>query len=682
METVKYRLLNSLSMRKKLHYIKIFLSCLCLTINIIPVSAQQFKWATMWGSESGQGGGIGVLGADDIGNSITTDADGNIYTTGSFAFPTDFDPGPGIFLLTPSGYCDAFVSKLDAAGNFLWARRMGGTYFGNIDDKDVGKSIATDATGNIYVTGWFSETADFGPFNIASNGHSDVFICKLDQNGTFLWVKNIGGWDDDRTIAMTLDYSGNIYTTGMFADTVDFDPGPGIFYLIQQAVNAYPYQLGKDMFISKLSTNGDFLWAKNIGGAYVTNSVDIDCDSKGNIYTTGTFASYYLGGITDFDPGPGIYNITASNYGDIFISKLDSLGNFVWAKALQDQSSIDNRSSSMVIDADDNIYITGRFIDTLDFDPGPGVFNLVTPAYEEQGFFAKYSSDGNLIWVKSLGHLSRSLEVDGEGSFYMTGSFKGFVDFDPGPGLSQLIAGGDGDIFILKLDTVGSFIWVKQITGPGYNYGENIHIDPCGNIYTTGGFGKTADFDPGPDVFNFTTVSGWNPIDEDVFVLKLSQFDSFYITVDTFILGVSQSYYSYQWYLNGLAILGATDSTYTVTENGDYTVVVTNSKGCVDTSIAYKVTNVYDEPPEGTVIVPSVLAGDYIKIYPNPANNILHIQTPVSVNIRVNSIDGRRLQQKNNALEVDVSKLAQGIYLLQITDKDNRLIRTEKFIKD
>ncbi len=180
---------------------------------------------------------------NDEGSSITVDGSGNVYTTGFFQGTADFDPGAGTTSLTSADSSDIFISKLDASGNFLWAKRMGETY------EDRGRSIEIDGSGNVYTTGFFGGTADFDPgagtSNLTSAGSSDIFISKLDASGNFLWAKRIGGTDIDWGLFIVVDSSDNVYTTGYFAGTADFDPGAGTTNL--SVVGAW------DVFISKLS---------------------------------------------------------------------------------------------------------------------------------------------------------------------------------------------------------------------------------------------------------------------------------------------------------------------------------------------------------------------------------------------------------------------------------------------
>ena len=205
------------------------------------------------------------------GRAIATDAAGNVYTTGYFDDTVDFDPGVGVFNMTsatvnglPSGppSLDVFVTKTDAAGNFLWAKKVGGNIF------DLGLAIKVDAAGNVYTTGFFAGfNIDFDPgvgvFNLSSSmSVEDVFILKLDTNGNFVWARNMGGVGYDRAYSIAVDASGNVYTTGIFDKTADFDPGAGTFNLVSN-LNTVG---SNDIFVSKLNSLGNFVWAKKFGG--------------------------------------------------------------------------------------------------------------------------------------------------------------------------------------------------------------------------------------------------------------------------------------------------------------------------------------------------------------------------------------------------------------------------------
>ncbi len=293
------------------------------------------------------------------------------------------------------------------------------------------------------------------------------------QQPTLVWAKSMGGGGDDLGLATTVDAAGNVYTTGGFAGTADFDPGPGIFNLTEMV---QPANSSTDIFISKLNAAGNFVWAKSMGGVGGDRGLSIAVDAAGNVYTTGSFI-----GVVDFDPGPGIFNLGMPLISfRTFVSKLDAAGNFVWAKDLGGTSFV----PSIKLDASGQIYITD----------GPVIYKL--------------DASGNFAWQKIIGSeddvIFRGVEVNAAGDVYAIGRFRGTVDFDPGPGIFNLTSAGDYDIFVSKLNASGDFVWAKSMGGGSSEVGNSIALDASGNVYTTGYFGGTADFDPSPG-YNRTT---------------------------------------------------------------------------------------------------------------------------------------------------------------------------------
>lgn len=344
------------------------------------------------------------------------------------------------------------------------------------------------------------------------------------QTPNFKWAVSAetGGFVAGHSIVT--DASGNVYTTGSFSGTCDFDPGPG---------NAILYSLSEeaDIFISKFDANGKFLWVKKMGSYYKDDlSFGIALDAKNNVYVTGIFY-----GTVDFDPGPGVYNLKIEDlqYSDIFILKLTSDGNFVWARQLQGKS--EEMVFSIAVDDLGNVYTAGRFLDTVDFNPGAGVYKIGHSKAKNgsdyfDGFVLKLNASGNFVWAQRVGgdHQDKcnSIAADKFGYIYMTGEFTNKVDFDPGSGIFELQTsqGGTQDIFILKLDTSGAFVWAKSMMGVNEQIGFDIKLDNWGNIYTTGSFQSTTDFDPGAGVYELTpSNSGYS----HVFMTKLNANGSF-----------------------------------------------------------------------------------------------------------------------------------------------------------
>lgn len=304
-----------------------------------------------------------TLGGMDAYTSVA-DSLGNIYTIGRFSGTQDFDPGPGIANLTVQPNANVYVLKLDSAGNYLWAKVLGGF---------LGFFIGLDAYANVYSAGTFSGTADFDPgvgiSNLTAN-NDDIFVAKLDSAGNFQWAKGLGGNGDEFLYSLAIDKYNNIYTTGAFEDTADFDPGASTFNLVSSG--------GGDIFVSKLDAMGNFQWAKSMGGSQYSQGYTIAVDTAANVYVAGTF-----NGTVDFDPGPGVYNLT-QGWGGVFYEKLDSMGNFIWAK------KIDSTEAAITITTDllKNIYLVGNYFFGTDFDPGPGIYNL-TPVVGNDIFLLK-----------------------------------------------------------------------------------------------------------------------------------------------------------------------------------------------------------------------------------------------------------------------------------------------------
>ena len=458
---------------------------------------------------------VSVFGnsAQDIGRSIAVDANGNIYTTGTFrGVDTDFDPSTGGTLpLTSNGGTDVFVSKLNSSGNIVWAKSFGGS----ADEQSY--SIAVDGSGNVYTTGYFQGTnVDFDPgngtTNLTSAGVIDVFVSKLDSSGNLVWAKSFGGRFSDEGRSIAVDGSGNVYTTGFFEDiNVDFDPS---------TVGNLPLGSNgnKDVFVSKLNSSGNLVWAKSFGNLADDFGLSIAVDGSGNVYTTGFFAEENV----DFDPSTGgILRLSSNAANDVFVSKLNSDGNLVWAKSFG--KSEDDEGRSIAVDGSGNVYTIGYFAGTnVDFDPSTGGILPLTSAGLGDVFVSKLNSDGNLVWAKSFGGSAddngHSIAVDGSGNVYTTGSFNETADFDPGLGILNLTSPSLDDIFISKLDTNGILVWAKRIGGNLSQTGYSIVGDSSGNVYTTGYFQSTIDFDPSDVVTTNLASSG----STDVFVLKLT----------------------------------------------------------------------------------------------------------------------------------------------------------------
>lgn len=462
--------------------------------------APTFQWVKQMGGTSGEWG-----------RSITTDTNGNVYTAGCFDGTVDFDPGVDSINYTSEGLVNIFIQKLDANGDFLWARQI---------ERQIGSaglenqvSITADANQNLYITGNFEGTVDFDPgagtANLTSENFPKAFILKLDANGDFLWVKQLEGSMYILAVSIALDSEGNSYITGHFRGTLDADPEAGTNVLTSFG--------SADFFVLKLDSDGNHVWVKQIGGLANEETVAIAIDNLGNILITGDFRQ-----TVDFDPGPGTEMLTAMGYQDIFIQKLDVEGNFLWVKQIGGGSLNDSSyggSTSFAIDSNDNIYTTGFFDGTADFNPGEETLNL-TSTGNDDFFVLKLNSSGDFVWVKQIGGLTdaltNSIALDEAGSIYTTGFFRETIDFDPGNEVANLQASGLKDAFILKMDNNGDYLWAQSMGDTLNDEGNSITVDIEGNIYSTGSFDVSPSFYPGEPGANLHSIESW-----DVYVLKL-----------------------------------------------------------------------------------------------------------------------------------------------------------------
>jgi hypothetical protein len=531
---------------------------------------------------------------------------------------------------------------------------------GNSADDQPGR-VAVDASGNVYSVAVCTGTIDLDPgpgvFNMT--GNNTGYLLKLDAAGNFVWAQPIGEQGYALPTNIAVDSSGNIYVTGEFYATVDFDPGPNTFSLTGSLTNS-------NIFICRLDSNGSFSWAKQIGeSASYAYNYSLSLDKESNVYITGSF-----GQTGDFDPGPGTFNMTSLGGQSSFVEKLDSLGNFIWAKSFQCSNGA-GLGVSVAVDKNQNVYTIGRFMGTADFDPGPGVISLTSNNGSEDIYISKLDAAGNFVWAKIFGSpqldLPGQIILDTSGNLYICGFFSGSVDFDPGSTVYNLTSAGQIDAFFCKYTSAGSLVWAKRFGGQGSDIGTSMALDQSGNLYGTGGFFMTASTDVGPDYFSLGSVGG-----EDVFVFKQDASGSFAWMRS---MGGSGDEFANSLVLDGNGNVIST-GTYATTADFDPTSGTYNlaSNGNHDSYI-FKLTGV-------NVGIEQPLEKAGFSLAPNPTNGRLSIKTSGSKigKVYVFDLSGRFLmaefiQQKEGSL--DLYSLAPGTYIISI---DNQA--SFKVIKD
>lgn len=588
------------------------LSAAFLFLNAVLAQTPNLTWAKSVGNSG-----------FEMGYEVIADASGDVYTTGSFEGVVDFDPGAGVFSMTSAGGSDIFIQKLDAIGNFVWAKRIGGSV-----GSDEGMAISIDATANLYITGSFLGTVDFDPnagvSNLTSAGARDIFVLKLDASGNLVWAKRMGSSTDDYGSDIFVDASNNVHTSGTFQGTVDFDPNAAVLNLVSNGSG--------DAFIQKLDVGGNFLWAKGFGGTSQDDANGIHVDGSGNVYTTGNYL-----GLVDFDPNAGVFNMSSIGSSiDAFVQKLDVSGNFVWGKSIGGTSA--EFGLSIVTDASSNIYYTGSFDSpATDFDPGAGTFTLATVGNED-AFVSKLNNLGNFLWAKSMGGSNndngRNICLDSFGYIYTTGFFSGTTDFNPNAGINNLTVVGILDQFIQKLDNAGNYVWAMQIGSTGIDVGEGLFIDASRNVHATGYFSNTADFDPNVGVTNLTSLGNY-----DSFTSKYCQSpeQASIITGSTNICAGSSPVYTlnplpgattYTWVLPGGWSGAGTSNTINPATGTSGTISVSGVNSC-GTGVSQIIIVTVNPLPTITVNSGSICSGQSFTMVPSGASTYTFSSGPV-----------------------------------------------------
>ncbi|MBK7889034.1 MAG: hypothetical protein IPJ86_17595 [Bacteroidetes bacterium] len=420
-----------------------------------------------------------------------TDATGNVYNTGRYRGTTDLDPTAGVSSFTANGFTDAFIQKLDPAGNFLWVLNYTGGSWEQIN------GLTIDGAGNLYTIGHFGGTVDFdagpGVFSLTSNGGNDLVILKLSPAGNLIWAISMGGVSNEEGLFIGCDASGNIYGGCLFSGSVDFDSGPGTSLLTATG--------GADVCIFKLDPSGNHLWAVSFGTTSSEALSGMDINSSGDIILTGSFS-----GSGDFNPNAGVYTMTAVAFSDIFFVKLNALGTFLWSSSLG--SAGFDFSQNVCFTSTGEILVVGGFNNVLDFDPGPGT-NVLTPT-SMNGYLLKLNSAGNFLWVQQFSGFSMiptQVDITTAGKIFLAGSFKGTVDFDPGPGVVSVTSGNiQTDAFVRRLDQNGAYEWHLDPEGAiDFDQLFAMTISTAGHAFFMGRFtAGSIDLLMGPGVFSIT----------------------------------------------------------------------------------------------------------------------------------------------------------------------------------
>ena len=409
---------------------------------------------------------------------------------------------------------------------------------------DSAYAVAAMPDGGVVMAGLFKGSMDFDPTSgrrvlIARGEETDVYVARYSASGALAWAHAFGSeegeFDDGGRIptaidprrasgydlgvglqpanlgeyvsAMTTDDNGNIYLTGAFRGQVDFDPGPGRATL--SSINGEDFV---DTYLMRLNPNGTLAFVRQIGGQFTDVAEAIALDDAGNIYLTGYFTRE-----ADFDPGAGrlILSTEDESRHNLFVARYDNNGSVTWARGFQNNEIRRVRRSTgygLAVSGDGSVFVAGSFSGETDFDPSPQRRAILNSFGETDAFAMRLTgSSGDLTWVKTWGgeqfDAAVSLALSPQGnSVYIGTVFEDRIDVDPGKAVIPVTATpedpGDeperGDLLVTRLDAAAGVLrWARKLGTDGWETLGAVRTDSVGNVYVTGGFYGSMDFDPG-----------------------------------------------------------------------------------------------------------------------------------------------------------------------------------------
>lgn len=451
--------------------------------------------------------------------------------------------------------------------DWTWATKAGGI---SIDDA---AAITVDDAGNSFVTGYFLGTAIFGTYSLTSSGSYDIYIAKMDPDGNWLWANRAGGAGSDQGAGITLDSVGNVYVTGSFSSN------PASFGTLSLSSTG----TANDIFVTKLNTNGTWIWAVKAGARYIDNGVGVAVDDDFNVYVTGSILHYGI-----FGNLPYLYT---NGQSDCFVAKLSSNGSWLWARIAG--GSYNESARGISRGSDGNIYLTGSFTSpTATF----GSLSLTNAGGNSQSmdvFVAKINPSGTWLWATSAGgagtDVAYSIATDGNSGIYLSGTKQLTASFGPDITLSAY----DGyDVFVAKMDLGGNWLWAVRAGGTLDDFGWGLTVDND-YVYATGEFKSIA-------LFGTMSLTSFSSATSDVYFAKLSAISGDWISVERVgntgndigkgvALGPNGSMY---WFGNFFGnIVFDSDTSLTSTSNGQDIYLAINSYTLVEPEISEVVVN-------------------------------------------------------------------------------------------
>lgn len=359
----------------------------------------------------------------------------------------------------------------------VWATRLGGTAVAPGDDLELA-GIATDASGNIYVTGrTYSDNFRGGSNNASANnshkGGFDAFVAKLTADGELTWTTFLGGSDDDYGTGIAIDGAGSVYVTGLtYSDSLRGGSNNAPANNSQKG--------GVDAFVAKLTADGALAWTTFLGGSGTDYGFAISLDSSGNPHAAGsTLSDNFKGGSNN----TGMNN-ARKGFDDAFVVKLTSSGAMTWGTHVG--GSDEDLGYGVAVDSSGNVYVNGETASN-DFSARNNTYR----GGNKDGFLAKVSSAGALAWSTYLGGAfadwASGVAIDGSNSLYVAGYTEGGFTGGSSNAWANNIPKGGSDAFAARMTTAGALTWATYLGGMNADWGFAVAVDGSGNVCVTGG---------------------------------------------------------------------------------------------------------------------------------------------------------------------------------------------------
>lgn len=427
------------------------------------------NWGTYYGGTS-----------DDEGTACSTDASNNVYMSGfSGSATSSVIATSGSHQNTFGGSTyDAFLVKFNSAGVRQW-----GTYYGGAGT-DYGTSCATDATGNIYLSGYTGSTgtviATPGSHQPTNGGGADAFLVKFNSAGVRQWATYYGGIQTDNSFSCKTDALGNVYLAGTTASSGGT--------VIATAISHQPTYGGgtSDGYLVKFNSNGVRQWGTYYGGANEETGTACNTDASGNVFlagigssSTGTIIASSGSHQTAF--GGGTY--------DGYIVKFNSTGTRQWGTYYGGNS--DDRAFSCAADASGNIYLVGGTYSSTGTLIATSGAHQTTNGGGSDAFLVKFNASGVRQWGTYYGGITiesgKGCCTDATGNVFLCGDFPNSNSSLATAGSYQtLTGGGTSDALIVKFNSAGVRQWGTFYGSSGTDEGAACATDGLGNIYLTG----------------------------------------------------------------------------------------------------------------------------------------------------------------------------------------------------